>query len=50
MADTKEYQEESHPVLSNGKTVTIRNLTPVNTVHGKQKMRMEISKTLYGVF
>lgn len=50
MINSRKYTEESHQVYCKGKTVTIRNLTPVYTVQEQEKVKSEINHTLYGIF
>jgi hypothetical protein len=50
MTGSKKYNEEIHHVTCKGKAVTIRNLTPDYTAQERNKVKKEISKTLYGVF
>lgn len=50
MINGRTYREESHQVSCRGKTVTIRNLTPVYTAQDREKVKAGINQTLYGVF
>jgi hypothetical protein len=50
MQSGKTYREEVHTVTCKGKTVTIRNFTPEDTGEQRERIKKEISETLYEIF
>ena len=50
MTDERKYCEEVHRVTCRGKSVTVRNLTPVYTEQERKKVISGINQMLYGVF
>lgn len=50
MTDGIKYSEEVHSVTCAGKTILVRNLTPVYTEQKCGKVKANISGELYSVF
>ena len=50
MTSGKKYREEVHCIACRGKSVAVRNLTPVYTAQERKKIKAGINQTLYKVF